>query len=68
MSTLRIGTPVVVRRTWGGREFPPAGATGVVVGRHHKFRRVRMDGERPLADDGKGWMFNIECLEVKRDK
>ena len=66
--TLRVGTPVTVTRTWGGREFPPVGATGVVVGRHHRFRRVRMDGERPLAGDGKGWMFNLECLEVKRGR
>lgn len=67
MSRLRVGTPVVVRRTWG-RNYPPQGATGVIVGRHHAFRRVRIDGERPLADDGKGWLFNKECLEVTRGK
>ena len=65
---LRVGRAVTVKRTWSGRAFPPVGATGVVVGRHHRFRRVCIDGDQPLGPDGKGWMFNIECLEVKRGK
>lgn len=56
--TLRIGTPVVVTRSWGGRSFPPVGATGVVIARWPcGLRRVRMDGE---ACDV--WMFNSGCL------